>query len=220
MTVTVPTGRFEWERLVRRITMPKPVKLVALVLATYADPDGSRVRPGMEVLAAVTGDSERNARRLLGTLTKMNLVTLVSRGGGRGGNGRASEYQLTIPTDLLDRFELLTPGDKPVSPDTQVSSQNGSQPVDEPVDNPDSPDTQMSAHSDEDTEIDRTWATHKNGLTGHGRHIDRTSRCPTTTHDHPQKRPIHVVTTELEYRPRARDQTVTKKSNGKGKTAA
>lgn len=190
-----PCGRFEWERLVRRIRMPKPVKLLALVLSTYADADGSRVRPGQGVLAAVTDDTDRNVRRLLKTLRDdLRLIEQTSRGGGRGGHGRTTEYRLTLPTDLLDRVELLSPVDEPaVSPDIQMSAQSSPQPVgnsDSPdiqtsgqsesrVDRqPESPDIQMSPEND----FHRTSNSVTDRLTGHPEPIDRTSRCPTTTH--------------------------------------
>lgn len=201
MSEAVPTGRFEWERLVRRILLPKPVKLAALILATYADPDGSRVRPGMDTLAAVTGDSERNARRMVDRLVSLQLVTLVRRGGGRGGKGSASEYRLTIPSDYLDRFDTLGPDDRP---DTQMSGHSEVEAVDNPGDNTESPDTQMSAQSDVDSANDRTSNTVTKRMTGHFQrmtgHPDvRLPPTSPTTH-----RPRPVVTTQGESRPRAR----------------
>lgn len=176
-----PIGRYEWERLVRRALLPKPVKLLALVLATYADPDGSRVRPGEAVLASVTGDSERNVRRLLRHLAdELGLLSQVTRGGGRGGRGRAAVWRLTIPVDLLDRLVLLPPRELATdSEDIQVSGQC---PVDNGVDGPDSPDIQVSSQLDGPGEIDRTSRVGSGRLTGHFGPIDRTSRCPPTTH--------------------------------------
>jgi len=177
-----PIGRYEWERLVRRARLPKPVKLLALVLATYADPDGSRVRPGLPVLASVTGDSERNVGRLLRVLVdELGLLGQVARGGGRGGKGRASVYRLTIPVDLLDRLEMLSPDD---SPDIQMSSQSDESPVGNPVDNSVSPDTWMSSESASDNDFHQTSDATFGRLTGHSDPIDRTSGCPPTTHIH------------------------------------
>lgn len=173
----MPVPRFEWERIVRRIVLPKHVKLLALVLATYSDPDGTRVRPGNEVLADVTGDSEKNVRRIMAQLRRMCLIEMVTRGGGRGGKGRASEYRLTIPSDLLDRMELLSPDDRAEdSPDIQVSAQSDSQ----PVDNSESPDTQMSSQYGRDSPNDRTSDAHPGPIDRTFSAIDRTSRCPTT----------------------------------------
>lgn len=196
-----PIGRYEWERLVRRARLPKPVKLLAFVLATYADPDGSRVRPGLPVLASVTGDSERNVRRLLALLVdELGLLRQVARGGGRGGKGRASVYRLTIPVDLLDRLEMLSPEDSlSDSPDIQVSSQSDASLVDNPVDNSVSPDTQMSSQSEVENDFQGTSHAGFGGLTGHSESIDRTSGCPPTTHLHQplQDQPLIDSRTQL-----------------------
>lgn len=194
----MPARRYEWERIVRRIVMPKPYKLLALALATYADPDGSRIRPGAEVLADVTGDTERNVRRLLAALrNRFGLLEIVSRGGGRGGRGKASEYRLTIPVDLMERVEMLSPDgrrDEPTghldvrsfdeSEDIQVSGQT----ADEPVDNSESPDIQMSSQSTEAAPNDRTSNSVTKRMTGHSEAIDRTQLCPTTKLTKPPKR--------------------------------
>lgn len=105
-----PVGRFEWEHLVRRVIMTPRVKLTALTMATYADPDGTRVRPGFDLLAAVTGQSDSTVRRSVKALRDLGLLDLVTRGGGRSGRGKATEYRLAVPEDLLDRAELLPPG--------------------------------------------------------------------------------------------------------------
>jgi biotin operon repressor len=131
-----PTSRFEWERIVRRVVMPPTQKLVALVLASYADRDGSRVRPGNEVLAAVTGQSERSVKRCLSALRDLGLLVVARRGGGRAGAGKATEYQLTIPVDLLDRVTLLAPGERTDSGAVAVAPQSLRSSVDNPVDNP------------------------------------------------------------------------------------
>lgn len=118
--------RFEWERIVRRIVAPKHVKFLALVLATYADTDGTRVRPGLKRLAAVTGDDERNVRRILRVIREdLGLLEMVSRGGGRGRIEKAAVYRLAIPADLLERATLLDPDEQATDPqDTWMSGGN------------------------------------------------------------------------------------------------
>lgn len=141
-----PAERFEWERIVRRIVMPANTKLLALVLATYADQDGTRVRPGNPVLAAVTGQGVATVGRQLRQLRdEYGLLEQTRRGGGRGGTKRASEHRLTIPVDLLDRVELLTPSDEPDRMrDHLAIVQSGPS----PVDNSDSEITQVIAQSE------------------------------------------------------------------------
>lgn len=110
--------RFEWERIVRRLVAPKHVKFLALVLATYADTNGTRVRPGNKRLAAVTGDEARNVRRILQVIRdELGLLEQVSRGGGRGRSEVAAVYRLTIPVDLLERATLLDPDERPSDPE-------------------------------------------------------------------------------------------------------
>jgi hypothetical protein len=164
-----PSGRYEWERLVRRISMPGHIKLLALTLSTYADADGSRVRPGQGTLAAVIGVTARTIRRQMTILEDdLGLLQMVSRGGGRGGSGNPAVYRLTVPVDLLERVRLLSPSEQPeVSPDIQMSGQSD-----------ESADTQMSPEND----FHRTSDVVTERLTGHLASIDRTSGCPTTTH--------------------------------------
>lgn len=172
--------------------MPKPHKLLALVLAGHADPDGSRVRPGNDRLAAITGDSEKNVRRILAVLRDdLGLVKVAKRGGGRWGTGRATEFQLTIPVDLLERMEVLDPDcSGPLMSGQPMSAQNSEPSVDEAV----RVDVWMSTHKPEppvdnsdDNESDRTSDAVTDPLTGHPEPSDRTPGGPTTSHDQPPK---------------------------------
>ncbi|RSD21978.1 hypothetical protein [Amycolatopsis eburnea] len=134
-----PVGRFEWERILRRIAMPDALARLAFTLATYADADGSRVRPGVDQLAADTDKAPRSVKRLLAELRDgYGLIAQISRGGGRNGKGRAAEYRLVFPADLLERVEL--------SPLPTVSGATHVAPETEPslVDTPDSGATQVS----------------------------------------------------------------------------
>lgn len=239
-----PIGRFEWERIIRRIRMPKPLKFLALLLSTYADPDGTRVRPGVVELMEDTGDGDRHVRRLLGQLRdEYGLIQQVSRGGGRGGKGKAATYRLTIPADLLERCLVRNPGSrsKPdgstgtppkaetggVSPDTQVPAQRGHATVDNPgppggdVVSPDIQSAGESGQSPVDSldggkfhrTSDATWPR----LTGHLESIDRPSRGPTTTHDQPPKMTTQGLSTSATTgRARARfDRTSTQQLEAK-----
>lgn len=190
----MPIGRYEWERLVRRIVMPAQHKLVALLLATWADPDGSRVRPGLELVAAAMGASEHTARRSVRALAgDWGLIDLVARGGGRGGKGRTAEYRLTIPTDLLDRVTLLGPDGLPDSPANIVDGQ--SEPPNEspsihvdaqseavPVDSSESAATQMDGQTVESGSIDRPNNGVTEGLTVQISRLTGHPAWPTTTH--------------------------------------
>lgn len=149
-------GRYEWERVVRRVVMPGTVKFLAFVLSTYADADGSRVRPGIEALVLDTGQSKSTVKRALGVLRDdFRFLQQVSRGGGKNGRGKATEYRLAIPVDLLDRVDLI-PIPPPRSGLTIVSPQ-------EPVDNSQSGLTQMNSQANESG---LTQMSHENDIQG------------------------------------------------------
>ena len=120
-----PMGRFEWERILRRaIITPPSVKFLGLMMATYANADGSRVRPGQARLAAVMGTSISTVERGQRTMEKEGFLEMVSKGhsSGRGRSaGYASEYRLTVPSDLLERVPMLDPDEKHPSPMTGES---------------------------------------------------------------------------------------------------
>jgi hypothetical protein len=108
-----PLGRFEWERLMRRaIIKPHSVKLLGLLMATYANSDGTRIRPGQRRLANVMGTSISTVERGQRVLESLGFVEMTYKGhsAGRGrSGGYASEYRLTVPSDLLDRIPMLDP---------------------------------------------------------------------------------------------------------------
>jgi hypothetical protein len=79
------------------------IKLVAHRLANYADSDGTRIHPGIARLAVDLEIEYRTVRDSLALLRRLGLVQIVRPAAGRG---RADEYRLTLPTDLLDRDDL------------------------------------------------------------------------------------------------------------------
>lgn len=101
-----PLDRFEWERIIRRLEIPGSVKYLALMLATYADPDGSRVHPGVERLALVMGVTDRTVKRSLSSLRDFGLLEKVRHGNRHA--GLADEYRLTIPVGLPE-LSMLDP---------------------------------------------------------------------------------------------------------------
>ncbi|EZP62321.1 hypothetical protein [Micrococcus luteus] len=109
--MTTPTlyqlGRFEWERIILR-TQLKPValKALALVLATYADAEsGGQIHPGLLRLTDNLGQDERTIRRNLEQLERTGLIVKMTQGSKFGRRaGMASEYRLTVPSDLFDAY--------------------------------------------------------------------------------------------------------------------
>lgn len=86
--------------------MAQSTKLLAFALATYADMNGSRVRPGVGRLSRVAGVTDRTVKRALATLRELGLIERVKQGNRWAGH--ADEYRLTIPTNLLD-LPMLDP---------------------------------------------------------------------------------------------------------------
>ena len=90
-------SRFDWERAIRDLPLrPYLMKLVAFALATYANQDGTRARPGEQRLAGDCGVTDRAVRTHLTALRNLGLIQ--SRSAGHGGRrGLADEYELSIP---------------------------------------------------------------------------------------------------------------------------
>ncbi|MFE7799051.1 helix-turn-helix domain-containing protein [Nocardia sp. NPDC057440] len=109
-----PMDRFEWERIIRRLRIPAKDKYLALMLATYAESDGSRVFPGVDRLALVMCTGTATVKRQLATLRDLGLVERVKQGNRHA--GLADEYRLTIPLNLSD-FPMLTPEEQARSGD-------------------------------------------------------------------------------------------------------
>lgn len=110
----IPVDRFEWERVLRRVQMPSGAKFLALMMATYADQNGSRVRPGVERLARVMCMSEPTVKRSLSTLRDLGLIERTKQGNRHA--GLADEYRLTVPSTLLDH-PMLDPDETAISGD-------------------------------------------------------------------------------------------------------
>lgn len=105
----IPTSRFDWERVIRRVRLPVSVKGTALFLATYADGDGGRVRPGNERLMRVTGSSDKTIRRHVHMLLDSGLLVKTRHGNRHA--GQANEYQLSVPADIVSRLDMMDPGE-------------------------------------------------------------------------------------------------------------
>jgi hypothetical protein len=113
VTVTArPVPRFEWERVIRRADLPLGTKGIALLLATWADEDGTNVRPGEERLARVSGINPRNARRHVTKLRSLGLLILVSRADRF--RKLADMHRLAVPVteDGIAALGLLDPNER------------------------------------------------------------------------------------------------------------
>lgn len=170
-------------RRVDPAVMPEALKGFALILATFADPDGTRVRPGIPSLRAITGKSSRTVQdRLTDLHDRLGFLILTRRGGGRGGSGRANEYRLAIPADLLERVGLIgideqspattVAGQSPESPATAIAGQSHLSPVDNQLSPATATADENDFHRQSDDSPDR--------LTGNLARIDRQQLLPAT----------------------------------------
>lgn len=102
-----PANVREWTDFVRRARLGRTVKGVALLLATFADSDGSRVFPGIARIAVTAEVDYTTAKRALGTLVKAGLLERVRSRTGK--NGRSDEYRLCFAEEGLRWMKVLSP---------------------------------------------------------------------------------------------------------------
>jgi hypothetical protein len=120
-----PVGRYEWEQIIRRARLNGAIagkksssgkttkgaisgtlfKAVALAWASYASPEGDRIFPGDATVSVDLETSLATVRTVRQKLLELGLMTRVR--GRRADKGE--EYRLTLPADLLERLDVLTP---------------------------------------------------------------------------------------------------------------
>lgn len=98
---------YTWCEIIRRARMNQGTKLVALLLASYANPDGTKIFPGAARLAADSGLDVRTVKRAMGALRSSGLIETAHRGNRR--RGQSDVYRLILAEDLLDRLDLRDP---------------------------------------------------------------------------------------------------------------
>lgn len=125
------TMRFGTIRGVRGATF----RGVAFTLASYAEyTDGTRVHPGIALLAIHSEVDYRTARTVVTILRDLGLIEMV-RGGRR--KGYADEYRLAMPDDITDRVKVLNPADVDLEVE-RIREANRSRPT-KPVRDPQPP---------------------------------------------------------------------------------
>lgn len=105
MNAREPIGRFQWEQFILRLKLPDHLRLTALMLATWANRDGSQVRPGRLRLATYRDLSEKQVGRHVTELRRLGLLEITEKGNQYG--FRTTVYRLTLPDDLADKVEIL-----------------------------------------------------------------------------------------------------------------
>lgn len=92
-------GRFQWERVVRHLTMQPTTKLVVLIAATFADRDGTNIRPGNATLTDLTGLSDSTVRRAMTEARTVGVLYRESKGSNSGRAALADVYRLSLPPE-------------------------------------------------------------------------------------------------------------------------
>lgn len=102
----------QWTDVVRRARLGRTVKAVALLLATYADTDGTRVFPGIARVAYEAEITYNVAQRALAALRDAGLIKVVHRATRRASGNKprkGDEYRLILAADLFERVDVPTP---------------------------------------------------------------------------------------------------------------
>ncbi|MER7164513.1 hypothetical protein ABT336_00320 [Micromonospora sp. NPDC000207] len=122
-----PAGRYEWEQIVRRARLDPVITGsgrtgkngratrggmsgttftgIALAWASYGNDKGREIWPGDATVAIDMETTIAAVRQVRQALVRLGLMQMLRRRHG----SRGDEYRLTIPTDLLDQVEVLTP---------------------------------------------------------------------------------------------------------------
>lgn len=114
----------QWVDVIRRARLGRAAKEVALMMASYADSDGSRVFPGVAVLAVGCEMTYNTAQAAVAKLRSVGLIELVKRGSGRS-KRHADEYRLILHEDVLDLVEVLNPVEFKAAADTIGKKKRG-----------------------------------------------------------------------------------------------
>jgi hypothetical protein len=107
-SLPVVTSRFVWERAIRRIEMHPTRKLIAMMLATYANKDGTNAHPGETRLAADCCIDVRSVRRHLAALRDLGLIVRTTVASTKGKRGVADSYDLTVPPSSTNHRTPVT----------------------------------------------------------------------------------------------------------------
>lgn len=105
----------EWTRALRTMRLgtrrgvrAATLRDVALTMASFAEyKDGTRIRPGIALLAVYCEVDYRTARTAVAVL-RDDLGLIVRTKAGRS-RGDADVYRLAMPEDITDRIEVLNP---------------------------------------------------------------------------------------------------------------
>ncbi|WP_431728617.1 hypothetical protein [Verrucosispora sp. TAA-831] len=136
-------GRFEWEQIINRARLGGLIagnangtrggvsgptfKAVALVWASHGNPDGSEVWPGDATLAVEAEVGLKVAQQVKRKLVELGLTEKVRSRSRKQRKG--DEYRLTLPSDLLDHVEVLSPAQLKLRAVEEYEKRRGKRPT-------------------------------------------------------------------------------------------
>lgn len=91
---------YEWINTWRYVIVQPSVKCVGMAAASFANADGTRVRPGVRRLMTITGYSNRAVCDALTTLRWLGFLWRSKVGTRTPEGGQADEHWLCIPKDM------------------------------------------------------------------------------------------------------------------------
>lgn len=96
-----------WTNVLRRSRLHATTKLIAFIMASYADPDGTSIYPGTARIAVQAGCSYRTVQVELQRLRAVGLIQAMPRRGIR--RTWATPYRLVLGPDLLEKVDVPSP---------------------------------------------------------------------------------------------------------------
>lgn len=85
--------------------------LMLLALADFSDDNGENIYPSMQTLAGKVRMHETQARRIVQTLIKKDLLEIIEAGGWDRGRNRSNSYRIKL--ENLGGSNLLPPPSRP-----------------------------------------------------------------------------------------------------------
>ena len=221
-----PVGRYEWEQIVRRARLSAVITSsgrtgkdgrstkggvsgttftgIALGWATYANDRGQEIWPGDATVAVDLETSIAAVRKVRKALLELGLLQFVRN----RTTTRGVEYRLTLPVDLLELLDVLTPAQhklaasrlrdaargKPAGLSAGVPSDGGSG---GPAEYPDDSEEPADGGSNGPPEIESGYSAGTSLGGPPDTHTDHDRTTGTTT-DHSEKHPSTAVTVSRE----------------------
>jgi hypothetical protein len=138
--------RFEWEQTVRRARVDRVIpaqgkrgavsgahfKAVAWAWASWGNPDGTSIFPGIATVAVCAEVSYKTAKLVTAKLVELGLLEQVAPSTRR--KSRFDEYRLILHPDLSDRLVVLDPDQMKKAAEAMRESYRGTRPRGGPLD--------------------------------------------------------------------------------------